>query len=967
MVAVAFVAFNKPKTCFLHQQEIYSNKLRFQMEIELYFLCAMDLKKLSRTHVNPHSPPLHTHHCWSCPENNNNIFFLTCNELCLVVKKCRRWLPCSGSRPERLVLALGSVIEVVSPLTSHLLDKFQSDSVPSESSPSSRMSPAVLFIIVVLAVLLFISGLLHFILRCFIRKRHPRPSSSRAAPELSGSDALQQLFHLHDSGVDQALIDALPVFLYKAVVGSKEPLDCAVCLCEFDGEDELRLLPVCGHAFHLSCIDTWLLSNSTCPLCRGSLFLQGMAVEDPVFDLGDSTDEGEASPAERAAAVAAAEGDEIAADRRRVFHVRLGKFRNLGNGNVGGDCDEDNSIAIGSVRREVGETSSSSLTARRCFSMGSYQYVVADAQLQVALNSCSALRNGDGRGIRGTDARGNSPGNEAVEGKRLSIGSRHESFSVSKVWLWSNKKGKVSMSSDTSALDTNSPWKTEAVGLKVTGAISQSSARSKSEGPTSTACAVEGAAVDVPVAAAAAVLLCPTRKNKTGNTAPKIAAVDDHVPDKSLPIELKRPSSSVFSASSLAGIIHSTSQEKHTKNLPHGKTISTNKKIAAQYKCKGPLRNPISPHKKSGKEISSHLDNGNEIRYKLLLTESRSSSSPLCVTSTEWGSIPSLLPSNTVSTVYPLSNFISGRWPETAAGNAGGLRDHNLFSREEAALEAALETATPTISTRPKQQENELVMQHRKAKKEQNTHLQMKRLKQSCTHPARSQNCLRCMKHLKSFNREDGKEEGLNLVSKQRPSECTDSTKQKLDKKPEFDCMRSQTKPKTMFMVDCTLKRRVIKETGNRVDFSNDVLILFGPATSSFHRDSKKSKTTTNYKQNSSSPRIILLVATNPSPSTHFPRIQEDANQEKTTHKKNFTLLPFATITIKKQIFHYSHTPRNFKEARARPTARQRQHNPSRKRPPSNSKTQTSKPSRGRTECVATYLGARRSVAVGGE
>ncbi|RWW75340.1 hypothetical protein BHE74_00016645 [Ensete ventricosum] len=137
---------------------------------------------------------------------------------------------------------------------------------------------------------------------------------------------------------------------------------------------------------------------------------------------------------------------------------------NLGNGNVGGDCNEDNSIAIGSVRREEGETSSSSFTARRCFSMGSYQYVVADAQLQVALKSCSALRKGDGRGIRGTDARWYCTGNEAVEGKRLKFGSRHESFSVSKVWLWSNKKGKVSMSSDTSALDTNLPWKTVGVG-----------------------------------------------------------------------------------------------------------------------------------------------------------------------------------------------------------------------------------------------------------------------------------------------------------------------------------------------------------------------------------------------------------------------------------------------------------------------------------------------------------------------
>lgn len=45
----------------------------------------------------------------------------------------------------------------------------------------------------------------------------------------------------------------------------------------------------------------------------------------------------------------------------------------------------------------------------------------------------------------------------------------------------------------------------------------------------------------------------------------------------------------------------------------------------------------------------------------LLFSESKTKSSPLGDTSTEYGSIPSLLPSNTVSTEYPPSNFIIER------------------------------------------------------------------------------------------------------------------------------------------------------------------------------------------------------------------------------------------------------------------------------------------------------------------
>ncbi|OEL20310.1 RING-H2 finger protein ATL46 [Dichanthelium oligosanthes] len=125
-----------------------------------------------------------------------------------------------------------------------------------------------------------------------IKKQHGRAAAmgeSAASRDAAMDRQLQQLFNLHDSGLDQAFIDALPVFAYREIIGgNKEPFNCAVCLCEFHGEDRLRLLPVCGHAFHLQCIDTWLLSNSTCPLCRGTLFVPGMTIDNlMMFDFDE--------------------------------------------------------------------------------------------------------------------------------------------------------------------------------------------------------------------------------------------------------------------------------------------------------------------------------------------------------------------------------------------------------------------------------------------------------------------------------------------------------------------------------------------------------------------------------------------------------------------------------------------------------------------------------------------------------
>uniref|UniRef100_A0A7N0UKM8 RING-type E3 ubiquitin transferase n=1 Tax=Kalanchoe fedtschenkoi TaxID=63787 RepID=A0A7N0UKM8_KALFE len=325
---------------------------------------------------------------------------------------------------------------------------------PAPSGSGSRLSPTAVFIIVAVAVLFLISGLLHLFVRFLMKHRSSlSDSESDTYPEIRDTNTfhrqLQQLFHLHDSGLDQAFIDALPVFMYKEIMGLKEPFDCAVCLCEFSEQDKLRLLPLCSHAFHINCIDTWLLSNSTCPLCRGTLFSPGFAIENPVFEFQTLRDDLSFSGSFRDRHSFGRKPGENDISKR-VFSVRLGKFRNI-NPQSGRDGNVDG-----------GETSSSNLDARRCYSLGSCQYVEADSDLQVTLcetnnnNSSNRSTNGGVIDVRiGRGLSGNPSMDGDVEGKKLSSRSKVESYSVSKIWLWSNK-GKLSGAPNAAQMGTSS-------------------------------------------------------------------------------------------------------------------------------------------------------------------------------------------------------------------------------------------------------------------------------------------------------------------------------------------------------------------------------------------------------------------------------------------------------------------------------------------------------------------------------
>lgn len=81
-----------------------------------------------------------------------------------------------------------------------------------------------------------------------------------------------------ESGVDEATLKTCPKIRYAqakmAGISGSVPAAacCSICLSDYKESDVVRVLPECGHVFHLRCVDPWLRLRPTCPLCRTSPF-----------------------------------------------------------------------------------------------------------------------------------------------------------------------------------------------------------------------------------------------------------------------------------------------------------------------------------------------------------------------------------------------------------------------------------------------------------------------------------------------------------------------------------------------------------------------------------------------------------------------------------------------------------------------------------------------------------------------
>ncbi|KAK1696072.1 hypothetical protein QYE76_012769 [Lolium multiflorum] len=156
------------------------------------------------------------------------------------------------------------------------------DSRGSGSGGVAGISPSILIIAVIVVVMLLASISIHYFIRSLCRRstsssapplplvavRSSAVAPATAAPSVAGQGK-------EAAAERERLIERLPLFTLASSLAAlpRSSRDCAVCQSVFGGDEELRLLPACRHAFHSRCVDPWLRANPSCPLCRASIAL----------------------------------------------------------------------------------------------------------------------------------------------------------------------------------------------------------------------------------------------------------------------------------------------------------------------------------------------------------------------------------------------------------------------------------------------------------------------------------------------------------------------------------------------------------------------------------------------------------------------------------------------------------------------------------------------------------------------
>ncbi|KAI3864628.1 hypothetical protein MKX03_009148 [Papaver bracteatum] len=138
---------------------------------------------------------------------------------------------------------------------------------PSTSAVAEPPSPIILdsdFIVILAALLcalICVIGLVAVARCAWLRRTNGDSDNNPSAASLQSQA---------NKGLKRKILKSLPKITYDKTLSME---DCAICLSEYEIGDEIRVLPQCNHGFHVTCIDTWLGSHSSCPSCRQILVI----------------------------------------------------------------------------------------------------------------------------------------------------------------------------------------------------------------------------------------------------------------------------------------------------------------------------------------------------------------------------------------------------------------------------------------------------------------------------------------------------------------------------------------------------------------------------------------------------------------------------------------------------------------------------------------------------------------------
>ncbi|CAM0871817.1 unnamed protein product [Alopecurus aequalis] len=175
------------------------------------------------------------------------------------------------------IALLLNLLLLLSSAQQSLAQQSNSTSTSHRSRTAGGFTPTTIIVLIVLiAALVLLTLFSLYINRCARAQPLPRRPSRDAAPNRSVDAAAVHSDQCHPRGLDRELVESFPTAVYGDVkahmaITKSGTLECAVCLAEFADADELRVLPACCHVFHPDCIDPWLASAVTCPLCRADL------------------------------------------------------------------------------------------------------------------------------------------------------------------------------------------------------------------------------------------------------------------------------------------------------------------------------------------------------------------------------------------------------------------------------------------------------------------------------------------------------------------------------------------------------------------------------------------------------------------------------------------------------------------------------------------------------------------------